>query len=60
MTDIGNILVTSTHGLILLTTIVAAVTSYLNRKKLNKIEVIINGGLADRIKAAFKEARDEP
>lgn len=60
MTDTSNILVTATHGLILLTTIVAAVSSYLNRKKLNKIEVIINGGLVEKIKSAIQEAKDQP
>lgn len=59
MTDQGNILVTVTHGIILVTAVVGMVSSLLNRKKLNKIEIIINGGLTDKIRAALKE-RDAP
>lgn len=54
-----SLLVTTTHGIILLATVAGAVSSFLNRKKLNKIEVIINGGLTDKIRAALKE-RDAP
>jgi hypothetical protein len=55
-----NMLVTATHGIILLSTIGGVVSSLLNRKKLNKIEISINGGLADKIRTAIKEARDAP
>jgi hypothetical protein len=55
-----NILITATHGFILVTTVAGAISSLLNRKKLNKIEISINGGLADKIRTAIKEARDAP
>jgi hypothetical protein len=56
----GNILVMATHGIILVTAVIGMVSSLLNRKKLNKIEIEINGRLADKITAAIKEARDSP
>ena len=54
----SDIIVMVTHGFILATAVVSAVSSILNRKKLNKIDVSINGRLADKIKQAIKEAKE--
>jgi len=58
MAAADSIVVLATHGIIFMTAVASLISSLLNRRKLNKIEVIINGGLTDKIKAAFKEARD--
>ena len=53
-------IVLATHGVLLATALVGAVSSVLNRKKLNKIEIIINGQLSDKIKTAIREAQGKP
>lgn len=58
MIDASIVMVT--HGFILLVAVVTAVSSFINRKKLNRIEVILNGQLSDKIKSAIREANEKP
>lgn len=55
-----NLLITASHVIILLSTVAGVISSLLNRKKLSRIEISVNGGLTDKIRAAIKEARDAP
>lgn len=53
-----HVLLLATAAIGMISAVAGAVSSFLNRKKINEIHVMVNGGLTDKIRAALNEAKE--